>query len=80
MKKSHQCPKCDGLRIGYLESVLDWGPPFYTPGVRHSRADVEAFVCGECGYFETFLKDPAAGLEGTEGFRWLGSDGDSPYR
>lgn len=83
MKKSKQCPKCDSLKVGYLENVMAWGPPFYKPGRPFSRGDLAAFVCGDCGYFETYLTNPKTDLEklsDIDGFRWLNADQNRPYR
>lgn len=80
MKARKQCPKCSSLKVGYMESVMDWGPPFYTPSVRKVAGDFEVLLCGDCGYFETYLKDPAMLSRQIEGFRWLNTEQEAPYR
>lgn len=33
---------------------------------------LEAYLCGECGFYETYVKDPASlTFENLVGFRWL---------
>jgi hypothetical protein len=50
------------------------------PSVHHVPGDFEAFICGDCGYFETYLKDPSALIRQLQGFRWLNTEQDGPYR
>lgn len=34
--------------------------------------ELEAYLCGECGYYETYVKDPASlAFDNLVGFRWL---------
>ena len=81
MKANKQCPKCSSLKIGYLEDVMDLGPPFYSPGVRRPLRTVEAFICADCGYFETYLASPGTvPFEELPGFRWLNPEQHRPYR
>ncbi len=91
MKKSKQCPKCDSLRIGYLESQPDkeeYG--CYTDQVVGRKTGkipvglLEAYVCTDCGYHETYVKDlPDVPWEKIDGFRWVNppqQDEPGPYR
>ncbi len=36
MKASKRCPKCDSLKVGYLETLAVWGPPYYRAGAAQS--------------------------------------------
>lgn len=94
MKASKQCPKCKSLRIGYLETQLDLahaGPAQGYVGKgpgsiwRHEFIGaLEAYVCADCGYHESYVKDVAAvRWERVEGFRWVNEDpgpGSGPFR
>jgi predicted nucleic-acid-binding Zn-ribbon protein len=75
MKTRKQCPKCSSLKVGHFESEMHGGPPFYRPGT-----GLEVFACAECGYFETYVKDPGSVLEQITGLRWLNAEADRPYR
>jgi predicted nucleic-acid-binding Zn-ribbon protein len=98
MKASKQCPKCHSLKVGYLEHVLDhaynrhvdavvgltslkvsaWSGP-----LGEAKGTFEAYVCSACGYYETYVKDPASvPFEQIAGFHWLNEHPDSgqPYR
>src|SRR5262245_58245088 len=103
MKRTKQCPKCESVRIGYLEEQLDaddrvehadrshpdriravhgftprfagvhsvpvWGN---TPSYRPLVGALEAYVCTDCGYFETFVKEPrTVAWEQLVGFSWV---------
>jgi predicted nucleic-acid-binding Zn-ribbon protein len=47
---------------GGLIKVIKEGP----------SGQLEAYVCGSCGYYETYLKDPdSVNYEAVVGFRWL---------
>ena len=88
MKDSKQCPKCNGLRIGYLENLPDdaegkistqaigttavlKGSSIFGRYV-HSRHDIEAYLCADCGYLESYVKSPGAiPYESLKGFRWV---------
>ena len=70
MKRTWQCPKCAGTRIGYFDQlhdsrggpksegrkldIVNLGGPF-SPII--AEANIEAFVCADCGYFEEYVKD-----------------------
>lgn len=44
---------------------------------------LEAYVCSRCGYYETYVKDPAAvNFDKVVGLRWLNetSGTEGPYR
>jgi predicted nucleic-acid-binding Zn-ribbon protein len=99
MKSSKQCPKCHSLDIGVLEvaalphgtEVLDFRPQ--PVGVIRRRSwpvsvfvpvgRLEAWICTECGYYETYIKEPSSiSFEELHGFRW-GSQSPKnkgPYR
>jgi hypothetical protein len=71
MKRTWQCPKCAGTKVGYFDELLDEARGqreirrldvaneggVFSP--RWIQASVEAFVCTECGYFEEYVKDAA---------------------
>lgn len=88
MKDSKQCPKCNGLRIGYLENLPDEnaagtastqaigtsdvleGSSLFGRYV-HSRHDIEAYLCTDCGFLESYVKSPKTiPYESLKGFRW----------
>ncbi len=45
-------------------------------------AQLEAFVCAECGFYELYLREPESmRFEELEGFQWVNSGrGGAPYR
>jgi ribosomal protein S27AE len=80
VKNSHCCPKCSARRIFVVERVVD------EARTHHSTPDkfkitLDLFVCGRCGYCETFARDvdektkalPAAWV-------YLIDEVDHPYR
>jgi len=88
MKMTAQCPKCQSRRVGYLRQVMDVGQH---GGVRRLVApgqgsiwrgtfltvdtSVEAYLCVDCGYFEEYLKEPAAvDWDRVEEFTWCRPD------
>ena len=87
MKASKQCPKCDSLKVGYLENVLDRGQAgsAVQATVGHTEphgnwviksfeyvGNLEAFICADCGYFEHYVKSPKeVPYDKLEGFHWL---------
>ena len=93
MKASKQCPKCDSLRVGYLENVLDsWGPSYPLKPAKMGKVglnpisatgELEAYICAECGFYETYVKDPGAlDFDNIVGFHWLNPPPleEGPYR
>jgi predicted nucleic-acid-binding Zn-ribbon protein len=86
MKTSGKCSKCGSSRVGRLEYVADETDATTEPGKKRSlwwqseggffsskvhRADVEAYVCTECGYFEEYVKNPQSiPWENLAPFRW----------
>lgn len=79
---SAKCIKCGSLAIGHLEQRYDeTGKPLanFTPAVLGVDATtwqgiglLEAYVCTDCGYLETYLKDPSATpFDKLKGFRWV---------
>ncbi len=86
MKVSKQCPKCQSSRVGYLEQVYDREDHYLTEatlgvqvkkknwlyGQNEEKGTFEAYVCADCGYYETYVKDPSSlPFEDLEGFQWL---------
>jgi predicted nucleic-acid-binding Zn-ribbon protein len=72
MKRTRRCPKCKCRKIGYISTVMDDTAGGQRPrrlaetreggflkfgGAVHA-AEVEAYVCTECGYFEEYVKKP----------------------
>ena len=103
MKASKQCPKCDSMRIGYLEQLHDQvshddavkSSYTYVPrkvGVTESNCRLhyleghgclEAYVCADCGYHETYMKDAQSiSFDDLKGFHWLNPEPSDagPYR
>lgn len=70
MKRTMQCPKCDGRRLVHVPHVhngmnvqlalANRDLRFVKPPVGH----LEAFVCAGCGYSELYTTDVDALLEG----------------
>jgi hypothetical protein len=85
MKASKQCPKCHGHRVGHLENVTDKDVGHETAvlGFSHVRGkwlgdsgeavgSLEAYLCAECGYYETYVKDPGSvPYDEMKGFHWV---------
>jgi len=92
MKQSRRCPKCTSTKIGYLESAVDRGGEYgtdnYAAVIGESRDRdwvglLEALVCTECGYYETYVKNPArVAFTEIKGFRWVNAQPPpgAPYR
>lgn len=98
MKESKQCPKCKSLKIGHLPRQLDRSGKFDMAFPRMvgtvgkhgwilSNAEktglMEAYVCTECGYFESYVVSPeSVPFEELEGFRWVNAEPteEGPYR
>ena len=67
MKKTQQCPKCESLIIGTFPEVFDLvtakedaqGGTFN--GCKMFQVTV--YVCGDCGYYEKYLKTMPADRE-----------------
>lgn len=98
MKASKQCPKCKSLKIGHLPHQLDRSGKFdmafprmvgtveeqglvFTKAVKTGL--MEAYVCTECGYFESYVVSPeSVPFEELEGFRWVNAEPteEGPYR
>ncbi|MBI2388345.1 MAG: hypothetical protein HYV09_01900 [Deltaproteobacteria bacterium] len=86
MKRTWRCPKCNGARIGYFETLPDSAHgeaskprmignqvvgSFLGLQAHQGAAPVEAFVCTECGYFEEYVKNPTTiPWDQFVGFRW----------
>jgi len=103
MKQSMQCPKCDSLRVGYLETVPDHddsGPgqpeaqsigfaprpgkaPWGTADIHWVQHFlVEAYLCADCGYVETYVRSPrAVPYDQLKGFHWINPQApeEGPY-
>lgn len=98
MRDSLRCPKCQSARIGHLERVEDqdgdkptrtrslatgYSGTLFTGGMRRHAAEVEAWVCADCGFFEEYVKNPdGVKWDQLPGFRWAREpdDGDGPFR
>jgi predicted RNA-binding Zn-ribbon protein involved in translation (DUF1610 family) len=99
MKTSLQCPKCHSLRIGYFERVRDRGKHsggervldthgeleggFFTGDWKEYTAEVEAYVCTDCGFFEEYVKNPKdVRWDKLERFRWVRPEAEreGPFR
>ena len=82
MRTSGKCIKCGSLAIGHLNRRFDdrgeRGGTLSTAvlGIdgttRQGAGPLEAFVCTECGYLETYVKDPGTvPFDKLLGFRWV---------
>ena len=88
MKNEHRCPKCGSTHGGYFDTVMDdigaiEAVPRKLADARASgtwnlgpsakaKAEVEAYVCTQCGYFEEYVKDAQnVDWEAIENFHWL---------
>lgn len=82
MKKSGQCPKCAGQKIGRFHRLTDFDGKYADKGrvLGHdgesgfdaNTASVEAYVCTECGFFEEYVKAPDSVAWGAlSDFSWL---------
>jgi predicted nucleic-acid-binding Zn-ribbon protein len=77
MKKSERCPKCGSTTIGHLENVWDSNADHLVVGTTKDflirpAGTLEAYICAECGYYETYVKDPTSVRFGElRGFRWI---------
>jgi hypothetical protein len=96
MRDSKQCPKCKSLKIGHLPRQPDFGDGHLQDRVAgaaiveeggqrraYMLGKVEAYVCTECGYHETYVVDPKqVNWEAMKFFRWVNpASGDKgPYR
>ncbi len=74
MKRTARCPKCSSTRIGHFDTVRDADRHgeqtrklayeaelegnLFTGTLHHHMAEVEAWVCTRCGFFEEYVKDP----------------------
>ncbi len=99
MKQKKQCPKCDSLQIGHVSYQPDLGPgnrySVRTLGVEHQKPSIfdswqkyvgtlEAYVCANCGYYESYVTDPAkVDWSKVSGLRWINPpapSSDTPFR
>lgn len=95
MKASKHCPKCESLSIGVIDVPDGAGVCVeirLQPVGMKERTDeacyapaggLEAWVCTECGYYETYVKDPSTvQFDQLVGFRWVypKPHEDGPYR
>ena len=96
MKKTKQCPKCESRRVGHITYQPDadggrtaWrlvGRPRYPDSVKLDAAQLgvlEAYVCTECGYYESYVKDvDSVRWSELSGFRLVNPEPDKegPYR
>ncbi len=96
MRQSKQCPKCQSHKVGYINYQpegdgisLRWRviasvrePATFGPG-RSRVGELEAYVCTECGYYESYVRSPdKVKWDQLSGFRMLNPDPDpeGPYR
>ncbi len=59
MKKTLQCPKCDGRRIWHVERVTTYGGMQLALEYEHGltgRGALELFSCDACGYSELYAE------------------------
>ena len=96
MKQAKQCPKCNSRRIGYVNYQPDADGDFFRWRViaqvrqpqgydspRPRLGELEAYVCTECGYYESYVRSPeSTPWEQLSGFRMVNPDvePDGPYR
>lgn len=97
MKKSARCPKCDSPRVGHFRRQLDRSGEYDTAHERMvgtaetglvftvevMTGAMEAYVCTECGYFESYVVSPrSVAFDKLEGFRWVNPETpeEGPYR
>ena len=94
MKRTWVCPKCKGRRIGYFEWLPDVEQEKKHAKFTLRRnvgaeqgvgyilwGELEAYVCGDCGYLEEYVKDPnRVPWERLRNFRWLTPPDETPYR
>jgi hypothetical protein len=92
MKQSRRCPKCQSARIGHLDRLPDTlGPETRVVwrhlaleregGVLRATGRIEAYVCTECGYLETYVVEAhRLPFDRLEGFSWVGEAVGGPYR
>jgi hypothetical protein len=95
MKRSKQCPKCESRKVGYINyqpesdgSSFRWRViatvrEQLAYGSRPRVGELEAYVCTECGYYESYVRKPdVIPWENLSGFRMLNPDPDpdGPYR
>ena len=86
MKQTKRCPKCGSRRVGHLERILDQqgdgedgnqkigkvAESLYSFTVRTATGETEAYVCADCGYFETYVKSPETiAWDDMEAFSWV---------
>jgi len=70
MRQTKRCPKCSGSRIGVVTGVFDhWkislgamadslGLPPDAVGTSQSDLERTAYLCADCGYYETYVSHP----------------------
>jgi hypothetical protein len=98
VKNDKQCPKCKSLDIGFIEHQPDLRADSKTAykrvaglapvlegsaSVIRKVGTLEAYVCMECGFYETYVRDPrTVEWESIAGFRRVNPDvaPDGPFR
>ena len=94
MKEGKQCPKCQSLRIGHLESVPDeahggihqasiYASFSVWSGRKDSFGILHAYLCTDCGYYEQYVKDVRSlPYDKLRGFSWVNPEHtqEGPYR
>lgn len=86
MKLRRQCPKCQSPRVGYLETILDQqgdgagssqkigkvSEKLMAFRVKTAAGETEAYICADCGYYETYIKNPdTISWDDMDKFHWL---------
>ncbi len=89
MKKTKQCPKCESRRVARVPVQPD-DAGGRAPRARMMYADtetrigiLEGYVCADCGYFESYLKNPHRVMwSEMVGLEWLNPEPEpeGPYR
>jgi predicted nucleic-acid-binding Zn-ribbon protein len=81
LKRTLQCPKCDGRKIWHVERFVDArGTQLaleYEHGLR-GRGALEMFACDACGYAELYTQ--TANLKEGDGVRLIDSPGEAGLR
>jgi predicted nucleic-acid-binding Zn-ribbon protein len=88
MKKSKQCPKCESLRVGILRGVREDKLLYPKSDGTYSGStaadiDRDAFICTECGYYESYVRHFDSVLwDELYDFQWMNPkpQPDGPYR
>lgn len=96
MKRTKQCPKCQSRKVGYIpyqpesqgesfrwRKIATVREPGRFGAVPPRLGELEAYVCTDCGYYESYVRSPeTTPWSDLSGFRLLNPDPDpdGPYR